>query len=299
MATRPQQLGLFSAAVEVREPLVVSDGLGVDSTAMLVGLRDRGIRPDAILFADVGTERPETYAFRAVRDSWLDAVGFPPLTVVRYEVQRPRRGGYATLEEECLLHGKLPAFSYGRRQCSAKWKCAPQQKWVRAWPLAQRAWEAGLTVQQAIGFDAGTSDRRRTLRVPPSPRYSYRFPLLEWGWTREDCKRVILSDRALVAIAAELGIDPVPPKSSCFFCPASKPEEIRALVDAHPDYGDRILALERGAAPNLRTIEGLWRSRTRTRPGSMTEFLTGVPLPVLQTPPLPPGCPVESVLLRS
>ena len=36
---------------------MVAYGLGVDSTAMLIGLAQRGIRPDLILFADVGGEK--------------------------------------------------------------------------------------------------------------------------------------------------------------------------------------------------------------------------------------------------
>lgn len=53
-------------------PLVVSYGMGVDSTALLVGLAARGIRPDAILFADTGAERPETYAYLAPFNRWLE-----------------------------------------------------------------------------------------------------------------------------------------------------------------------------------------------------------------------------------
>ena len=51
-------------------PFSVAYGMGVDSTAMLVGLAERGIRPDAILFADVGGEKPETYAYQATMDKF-------------------------------------------------------------------------------------------------------------------------------------------------------------------------------------------------------------------------------------
>jgi len=40
---------------------VVSFGGGTNSTAMLVGMWERGERPDAILFADTGGEKPHTY----------------------------------------------------------------------------------------------------------------------------------------------------------------------------------------------------------------------------------------------
>ena len=42
-------------------PLVVAYGLGVNSTALLVEFVKRDIRPDLILFADTGGEKPETY----------------------------------------------------------------------------------------------------------------------------------------------------------------------------------------------------------------------------------------------
>lgn len=48
--------------------------------------------------------------------------------------------------------------------------------------------------------------------------YNVRYPLREWGWDRERCQREI--DRA--------GL-PVPVKSACFFCPASKQHEITQL----------------------------------------------------------------------
>lgn len=64
-------------------PLVVSYGLGVDSTALLIGLTVLAIRPDLILFADTGGEKDETYAYRAVMDEYLLWHGFPPVTVVR------------------------------------------------------------------------------------------------------------------------------------------------------------------------------------------------------------------------
>ena len=47
-------------------PLVVAYGLGVNSTAMLVEFARRKIRPDLILFADTGGEKPETYRYMPV-----------------------------------------------------------------------------------------------------------------------------------------------------------------------------------------------------------------------------------------
>ena len=89
--------------------------------------------------------------------------------------------------------------------------------------------------------------------------YDYRYPLREWGWDRSRC----------AARIRDAGL-PVPFKSACFFCGAAKPDEIRTL----PRWCLRLIVLmEARAAPRLRTVEGLWRTRTATRPGTMTAFI--------------------------
>lgn len=249
-----------------RPPLVVAYGMGVDSTALLVGLRNRDTRPDAILFADTGAEKPETYAFEAPMQEWLRREGFPPITTVRYVPQRFKNWPpYYTLEDNCLTNGTLPGISFGPATCSVKWKQQPQHKWAQQWEPARAAWAAGMTVTKLIGFDASPADRRRTY-VPEGERhYAYGYPLQDWGWDRAECQRQIT--------AAGL---PVPPKSSCFFCLAMKPHEVRALG---PDLLRRIVVMEARAKPRLTTTEGLWRTRIKgtrgatPRPGSMTEFI--------------------------
>ena len=60
------KLNLFHSAAPRPPPLVVAYGMGVDSTAMPVGLHQRGIRPDLILSAGkklLDTTHP---AFKAV-----------------------------------------------------------------------------------------------------------------------------------------------------------------------------------------------------------------------------------------
>src|SRR5690349_20131082 len=69
-------------------PLMVAYGAGVNSTAMLVEFARRGIRPDLILFADTGWEKPETYQYLGVVRPFLKSVGFPDLVVVRYRPVR-------------------------------------------------------------------------------------------------------------------------------------------------------------------------------------------------------------------
>ena len=43
-------------------PVIVAYGAGTNSTALLVGMHERGERPDLILFAETGGERVDPYA---------------------------------------------------------------------------------------------------------------------------------------------------------------------------------------------------------------------------------------------
>ena len=58
-------------------PLIVCNGVGVNSYATLIALHRKGITPDVITFADLEAEKPETYAALAIIDDWLESVGFP------------------------------------------------------------------------------------------------------------------------------------------------------------------------------------------------------------------------------
>ncbi len=231
-----------------RSPLVVAYGVGVDSTAMLVGLAERGERPDLILFADTGDEKPETYAYLPTINAWLDSVGFPLVTVVKNA--RPRSGD-KSLSDSCLRLGTLPALAYGRHQCSLVWKRDPQHRFIKQWAPAIESWARGEKVTTCIGYDAGPRDSCRQYKAEgkESPGFTNRFPLIEWGWDRDECVGQIR--------AAGL---PVPVKSACFHCPASKKHEIIWLRENQPAQFQKALLLEETARQKgLKRIVGLGR----------------------------------------
>src|SRR3546814_13602280 len=107
---------------------------------------------------------------------------------------------------------------------------------------AIRCWGEGGRVVKLIGYDCSSADQRRYAHAEgyADPRYDYRYPLRELGWTRADCMARI--ERA--------GL-PVPPKSSCFFCPAMRPHEVDALSK---DELRTIVLMEARAQPRLRTL---------------------------------------------
>jgi len=230
----------------MKSPLVVSYGMGVDSTAVLVGLHQRGETPDLILFADTGSEKPETYAYLDVINAWLDRVGFPQVTVVKNP--RPKTGDQS-LYDACHRLSVLPALAYRQHQCSLVWKRDPQLAFIKRWQPAIDAKARGELVTFCIGYDAGDRDscRSYTAEGKASPGTKNRFPLIEWGWDRDRCKAEI----------AAAGL-PVPVKSACFFCPASKKSEIDWLAAFHPELAAKAIELEvRAKARGLASIKGL------------------------------------------
>jgi hypothetical protein len=255
---------------------------------MLVGLHERRIRPEAILFADVGSEKQGTYAFIPHLQAWLAHVRFPPLTIVRYQ---PVRAPYSTLEGNMVANATLPGATFNRGSCTLKFKVEPQNRHCRSLDACRKAWARGEKVLKLIGFEAceGYRQQRAADRAhagrgsPDADRYDWQYPLMEWGWNLERCKQVI----------ADAGM-PVPPKSACFFCPNQRPEEVDELSD---EERARIVRIELRAEPFNRKVHGLWRRPRRTLglPGSITEYILAKNLsftPLIELPevPLNPRC---------
>lgn len=260
-------------------PIIVSYGGGRNSTALLVAMAYKGIVPDAILFSDTGGEHPKTYEYIEFFDRWLEANNFPKIQKVCYQMRKPRPRKkllvrrifktlasinslgwlldltltifqnhrqtwiYTTLEEECVTLKMLPSKAYGAGKCSAKWKVEPLQK------KAQQITNNKL-YSSWVGIHSGESSRVldksgrfRSIREG----YGFKhYPLIEWGIDQSDCEALIRS----------AGL-PVPRKSSCFFCPNMRVEEVRELKRDYPELYERAVYLEENA--DLKTLKGLGR----------------------------------------
>ena len=146
----------------------------------------------------------------------------------------------------------LPSIAYGHKRCSQKHKIAPQEKFCNHYAPCREVWQRGEKVNRYIGYDAGEVKRYEHSRKynEADKKYHNRYPLIEeWGWNRDDCIREIK--------AAGL---PQPGKSSCFFCPSMKKQEILYLKEHYPDLFNRAATLEENAMPYLKTVKGLGRS---------------------------------------
>ena len=216
---------------------VVSYGAGTNSTAMLIELAIRKEKVDLILFSDTGGERPHTYNYILRFNAWLKNHGMPEIiTVVKGGIQE-------TLEQSCLRMNALPSLAYGYKRCSQKYKIQPQNKYVNNWAPAIEEWCYGHKVVSLIGFDA---DEHHRAKISEDKKYIYRYPLVEWDMGRDEC----------IAAIENAGLC-LPGKSACFFCPSTKPWEIRQLARQYPDLAQRALAME--AQAKLTSMKGLGR----------------------------------------
>lgn len=223
---------------------VVSYGAGTNSLGLLLAAQERGYRPDAILFADTGAERPETYAhLDVVLTPWLRAAGWPDLTVVRWI---PRSGTFVGLADYYRARRELPSVAYGFAGCSDKFKRQPLDRAAKSLLDVREAHGRGERVERWVGYDAGEAHRARALGKAPEPHlWTWRAPLVEWEIDREDCR----------ALIARHGL-PQPGKSACFCCPQSRKSDVYDLSRTHPDLFARAVDIERAAAVK-RTQEGL------------------------------------------
>jgi len=220
---------------------LVAYGGGVNSTAMVVELVRRGEMPTAVLFSDTGGEKPATYEYMALFNDWLKRNAAQELIVLK------KGGRQETLEENLLRAKSLPSLAYGFHRCAQEFKIQPMDKWRNNFPPARELFARGEKIEKCIGYDAGEAHRAKRANEQNDPKEIRRYPLIEWDMGRSEC----------IAAITAAGLPP-PPKSSCFFCPASKPSEVLKLAADHPDLFARAVAIERNAETH--SVAGLGRN---------------------------------------
>ncbi|PIM72931.1 phosphoadenosine phosphosulfate reductase [Streptomyces sp. JV178] len=212
---------------------MVSYGGGVQSTALLVLAAQREIDYRTFLFANVGndSEHPATLAY--IRDV---ALPFAAAAGIRLEaLERRRRDGTSETLLQRLSRPELRSIPIpvrmangapGRRSCTADFKIRVVGRWLR---------ENGATARTpatvAIGISVDEIHRANRRRREPHEEIDY--PLLDMGLRRSDCEHLIS--------AAGL---PVPPKSSCFFCPFKTVEAWRQQRAADPELFAKSVKVE-------------------------------------------------------
>lgn len=211
---------------------VISYGGGVQSTALIVLATQGKIgHVDAALISNVGddSEHPATLDFvRNIAMPWAAERG---LTI--HELQPTRKNEPISLYTG-IMDGRvgdaIPVFGEQgnpmRRVCTADFKIKTVHRWLK---------DNGATKDNPATVCLGIStDEIERAGRGISAKYEVReYPLLTLGLNRTNCEQII----------REAGL-PVPPKSSCFFCPFHSELAWSELRRDHPDLFDKAQELE-------------------------------------------------------
>lgn len=219
--------GRLSGLDETKPPpsLVVSFGMGLDSSAMLLrwfsdpASRDFDLTNMAVVTAMTGHESAATIdavsrlmlplfrdhgvrfiqAARSKRKTTRAGDGVVILDDSRSS-RRLHAAGCYTLADEMVSAATLPQRG-GARICSVHSKGDVLD------PVIARI-TAGQPYRHALGFEANEAGRSDKDRLHDTAQRTGWYPLQEWNWTRQDCHRFVLD-----VLGESI------PKSACGFCP--------------------------------------------------------------------------------
>lgn len=225
----------------------MSNGLGVESVAILLRwilepeTRDFQLHDLIVVTAMVGAEWPDTgedferhvmplfrqHGVRFVqlaRAGHLEGDGIVVLDDSRHPEHLYIDGAY-TLTEELEAAGTVPQYGSEHR-CSLKFKAFVIESWLRDFlPGNVRQTfgfnsdelervtksDAAIAARVTFGFNAREMERVELGRGYDTPTRISHYPLVRWGWDRQQCERYI-KDR--------LGVNWR--KSACRFCPFAR-----------------------------------------------------------------------------
>lgn len=219
---------------------VFSFGGGVQSMAV-VALQSLGvIAPyDEFIFANVGNnaENPSTL-------NYIKHYALPFMAahnMVFKEVQKVNRAGnkidlydYAIGENKAIpLPVMLSGGSFGKRTCTSDFKVRVIDKYLRGKKQSHVIVGLGISTDEFQRMkDTNFHDSHGNVKFGFMKALEY--PLIELRLSRQDCYDIIKS----------VGL-PIPPKSSCFFCPFHKSSTWQAMATNEPALFERACNLEK------------------------------------------------------
>ncbi|MFN8468258.1 MAG: hypothetical protein U0X20_22050 [Caldilineaceae bacterium] len=210
---------------------VFSFGGGVQSTAVLVLAARREVDFQTFVFCNVGedSENPDTLTYvEQYARPYAEAHGLEFVELRK----RVYGGPESLLHYTCRRKRQVPLPCWLRSGTNCNRTCTYEFKIrvVGSFTVRRGARRKNVAIN-GMGISTDEAHRCRTYSVIPWQMPNY--PLIDLNLSREDCERLIASE----------GL-PVPPKSSCWFCPFHRPEQWVELRAQHPDLFERALELE-------------------------------------------------------
>ncbi|MFF0597125.1 phosphoadenosine phosphosulfate reductase [Streptomyces antibioticus] len=209
-----------------------SYGGGWQSNAALVLAAQGKIDFRTFLFSNVGSDSENPATLRYVEQHAAPFAAAHGLELIKLHRERKheRETIYQRIIDSEGRRQTIPVYlssrKPGSRVCTREFKIQVTGAWLKAHGASR---QAPATV--AIGISTDELGRANPNKAEPYEQLVY--PLLELGIRRADCPRIIRS----------AGL-PLPPKSSCDFCPMRKIPEWQAMYEREPERFERACRVE-------------------------------------------------------
>lgn len=222
---------------------VVSYGGGVQSTALLVLAAQGYIDFQTFLFSNVGDDSEYPATLQYVREVAFDYAAAHGITIHELE-KRPQRGRFAGEQETLwnrLMHPdsrslpipvRMSNGAPGTRSCTTSFKIEVVGRWLK-----QHG--AGPANKATVAVGISTDEWERANARKANDYEQLEYPLLNIEWKG----RAGLDRLACTHVIRDAGL-PVPPKSSCFFCPFHRPQVWRDMARDEPELFAKSVLLE-------------------------------------------------------
>lgn len=204
-----------------------SFGGGVQSTSCLVLAGQGLIDFPLFIFANVGadSENPDTLRYLdEVARPYAAAHGIELVVVEKSETLRDR---VVRSERSVPIPVRMSGSgAIGTRQCTQRFKIMP---------IAAELRRRGATTASpaVVGLGISLDEWHRVRSEAPLPYERLSYPLIDLRMDRQDCLNLITRE----------GL-PVPPKSSCTFCPFHTMGQWRDLLRTNPERFEQAAELE-------------------------------------------------------
>lgn len=219
-----------------RHNRILSYGGGVQSSALIILAALGEVPPiDFALFANTGddSEHPKTLEYvREIMIPWAAKHGIEVKELRRYlkdGTEQSLWGRMMDWEGETLRE-PIPLYGYSgmplSRSCTADHKIKVVGKWIK-----DNYEKSVLPIEVCVGISVDEIERAGRGRDEKWEKRIY--PLLNIGYHRKHC----------IEVFARVGL-PVPPKSSCFFCPFHSIRTWSVLRKEEPELFEKAAQLE-------------------------------------------------------
>lgn len=213
---------------------VFSFGGGVQSMAAMV-LSAQGKLPYThFLFANVGNDSENPRTIEYINETVVPYANNNGITYVEMSWDRKNHGKTllkALVEDynDIAIPVRMKGAGPGYRNCTTKWKVQVIDRYCRDVLGASRT----NRIPVGVGISIDEVHRMRTDDPERDVLTRKEYPLIDLRLSRQQCQQII----------ADAGL-PVPPKSSCWFCPYKSDYDWIQLKAKEPQLFTQVIELE-------------------------------------------------------